>query len=111
VIGKDGQELEKLHQTADVDTLHGIIARGFPNTFWTGPPQGVLTANQTFCLDVMCEQAAYILRNAEEKARKENGKEAGTVVIEASAEAVEKWGDEIASHALAQAPMAGCTPG
>lgn len=39
VVGKHGKTMEQVNGEGGLDTLHGVIANGFPNAFWSGPLQ------------------------------------------------------------------------
>lgn len=106
MTGRDGQVLEERSNKGELSTLHGIIARDFPNMFWPGPLQGATTANQTFVLDMMTEHIAYVVSTAAQRAGS-----GSRPIIEPSAEAQEQWANVIMSRAAALAGMAGCTPG
>ncbi|KAF8417842.1 hypothetical protein EV426DRAFT_638679 [Tirmania nivea] len=88
-------------------TLHGVITRGFPNLFLTGPYQTGATANWTAVLDQLAIHTAYIVSEAEAKATKKRRK----VTIEPTVEGEENWSMQIMSRAGSLAAVAGCTPG
>lgn len=87
-------------------TLHGVITRGFPNLFLTGPYQTGAGANWTAVLDQLAIHAAYIVSKAEARATKKR-----KVTIEPTIEGEENWSMQIMSRAGSLAAAAGCTPG
>lgn len=102
IIGKDGLDLEIQTNKGELLTLWGIIGKGFPNLFWTGPYQAGTTANNTFTLDTMITHAAYIMAEAVKKG--------GNPVVEPTMEAQGQWATQIAMGAATFAGMQGCTP-
>lgn len=102
VTGKGGLDMETQTNRGELLTLHGIMGRGFPNIFWTGPYQGGTTANNTFTLDTMATQAAYIMAEALKKGK--------NPVVEPTEEAQGNWAMQIAMGAATFAGMSGCTP-
>ena len=102
VTGKNGLDMETQANMGELLTLHGIMGRGFPNIFWTGPYQGGTTANNTFTLDTMITQAAYIMSQALNKGK--------NPVVEPTEEAQGQWAMQIAMGAATFAGLSGCTP-
>ncbi|RPB22635.1 FAD/NAD(P)-binding domain-containing protein [Terfezia boudieri ATCC MYA-4762] len=90
-------------------TLHGVITRGFPNLFLTGPYQTGAAANWTAVLDQLAIHTSYIISEAEAKVTKKRRK--GKVTIEPTVEGEEGWSMQIMSRAGSLAAAAGCTPG
>lgn len=88
VTGKNGLDMDETASKGELLTLHGIMGKNFPNMFWTGPSQGGATANNTFTLDTMATQAAYIISQAL--------KDGKNPVIEPSDEAQGQWAMQIA---------------
>ena len=109
VTGRDGLSLDK-KWTDGIETLHGVISRGFPNLFWPGPRQAGATANQCFVLDNLATHVAYILSESERRATREQ-LSSQTFTVEPTAEAVEEWSMQILMRAATFAGLSGCTPG
>ena len=105
VNGRAGRDMDIFNEHGDLFSLHGIVSRGFPNLFWTGPLQAAANASNTFLLDNLATHVSYIMNEAMQKA--DNGK---GPAVEPTAEAQESWANEIASGAMTFAAMSGCTP-
>ena len=106
VKGREGQDMEELSKNLAFATLHGCLSYGFPNIFFTALNQAGCGVNQVQRLERQSEHIGYIIAEAEKRL---NGKK--KLIIEASNEACQKWGDEIASAAHLTAGMLACTPG
>ncbi|KAL2071193.1 hypothetical protein VTL71DRAFT_12428 [Oculimacula yallundae] len=113
VLGRDGIKMEEKYQKAELLTLHGIIANGFPNMFFPGFSQAGVGVNQTQRLDEQSTQMAYMIREAECRSKTSQNGTSNSVaktVIEPTAEGCEDWANQCASKAHLFATMAGCTP-
>ncbi|CZT21100.1 related to monooxigenase [Ramularia collo-cygni] len=110
VIGKNGHDMEDRFGTAQLMSLHGIAAHHFPNLFFTGLSQAGVGANQTSRLDEQSVHIAHIIKEAEKMKKATSGEQHTTVVVEATEEACEAWGDKVAGIAHMAAPMQGCLP-
>jgi len=105
VRGREGKTLDDKWKKG-VSTLHGIITRGFPNLFFTGPHQAGASANQVYSLDQFAIHLAYLLSKATQDHEARKGKTA----IEPTADAEEAWSMEVVSRAGVFAAFSGCTP-
>ena len=105
VTGRNGLDMEEQTNKGELLTLHGVLGRGFPNIFWTGPYQAATTANNTFTLDTLVTHAAYIITQT-----LRNVKRGMSPVVEPTEEAQAKWAMQIMAGAATFAGMAGCTP-
>lgn len=105
VTGRNGLDMEEQTNKGELLTLHGVLGRGFPNVFWTGPYQAGTTANNTFTLDILATHAAYII--AQTIRNVEKGR---SPVVEPTEEAQAQWAMQIMAGAATFAGMAGCTP-
>lgn len=56
VKGRDGVSLEECNDKGEVSTLHGVVARGFPNMFWPGMPR----TNQSLFRETMTLMSASL---------------------------------------------------
>ncbi|KAH9809198.1 monooxygenase [Teratosphaeria destructans] len=105
VTGRDGNNLEDVYKSHELETLHGVMAVNFPNLILGGSTQGFSASNYTFILDIMSDHYAYIFSTAESQNHNK------PVVIEPTRDAHQAWAAVIARHSLKYAAMAGCTPG
>jgi len=87
-------------------TLHGVITRGFPNLFLTGPHQTGVGVNWTGLQDQLAIHAAYIVSEAEARATKKKRK----ITVEPTVEGEDNWSLQIISRAASLAAAGGCTP-
>ena len=106
VTGKDGQDMEELNTALNFTTLYGCTAPGFPNLFFSGLSQAGVGVNQNQRLWRQGEHISYTIAEAERRVGP--GKKP---LIEATPEACEKWGDELASSAHLTSAVFTCTPG
>ena len=97
--------MEEQTNKGELLTLHGVLGRGFPNIFWTGPYQAGTTANNTFTLDTLVTHAAYIITQTIRNAREDE-----RPAVEPTEEAQTQWAMQIMAGAATFAGMAGCTP-
>jgi hypothetical protein len=88
-------------------TLHGVMARGLPNLFFTGSSQAGACVNLTYVLDETATHVAYILSKAVSKCSSLSQK----VVMEPTTQAEEGWAHKILARAAGLRGIAGCTPG
>ncbi|KAF2759527.1 FAD/NAD(P)-binding domain-containing protein [Pseudovirgaria hyperparasitica] len=134
IIGRHGISLDEAWKLAP-NTLHGVVAGGFPNLFFPGPLQAAAGPNFTFVIECLVEHAVGMAvgaakkkgkRAAGEKGEGEAEAEKGTkgpepepepeleidgLTIEPTPEATAAWADRIARDAAHFACIAGCTPG
>ncbi|CZT09083.1 related to monooxigenase [Rhynchosporium agropyri] len=116
VTGVNGICMENQFQSGQLLTLHGLIARGFPNMFLPGFSQAGVGVNQTQRLDAQALQFVYMIREAEKRTREiQNGRSNGTdgspkTVIQPTQQACDYWADQCASKAHMLATMGGCLP-
>ncbi|KAK2624224.1 hypothetical protein QTJ16_006174 [Diplocarpon rosae] len=103
VIGKDGLNMEESFKEGKLTTLHGLIARNFPNLFYPGFSQAGVGVNQTQRLDEQGSHIAFTIREAERK----TGQNA---IIEPTNAACEDWACQTAARAHLLSTMGGCTP-
>ena len=102
IYGRDGQSLTGKWQRG-LSTLHGMHSRGFPNSFFMGPPQSAFTVNYPHSLDEQSIHLAYIIKQAQDR---------GVQVVEAAEEAEQQWVRTIIDKArMNQEFQAQCTPG
>lgn len=104
IVGREGRTLSETWEAEGTRSLHGVLGRGFPNLFFSGPSQGGSSPNQTFTLDCMAQHAAYIIAKATNIAAKPH------FAIEPTDAAVEDWANQILKRAAALSGMRGCTP-
>ncbi len=108
IYGVDGESIYD-HWEGGMRTMHGLMARGFPNMFLCG---GLfvfqLGANYAYGVDVQAEHVAYTVSELMKR---------DAQVANVSAEAVERWVDDQLSAESSQAQLvlggspASCTPG
>lgn len=106
VIGKNGEDMEALSKTMDLQTLHGCISYNFPNLFLLGLSQAGVGVNQVQRIEAQATHNAKIIADAEKvvgKGRKP--------IIEPTEEACKTWGDELASCAHLTSGILSCLPG
>ena len=106
VKGKDGQDMEALSKQMDLLTLHGCTSHGFPNLFTMSLAQAGVGVNQVQRLDEQTMHIAYLIAEAEQKVGK-----GSKPIVEPTAEACQKWGDELAANAHLTSGILACTPG
>ncbi|KAF1344279.1 flavin-binding monooxygenase-like family protein [Delphinella strobiligena] len=94
IKGRKEQCLEEVWLTQGVSTLHGVVARDFPNFLFTA--------------EQVSQHVAYIINQA--LGRFGTGKSERKVVIEPTQQAQEDWSIQILRRAGALAGAAGCTP-
>jgi len=102
IIGRDGGTLTE--RWADgARTFHGLHSRGFPNCFIFSIVQSGFSVNFPHMLDEQARHTAYVLGEARRR---------GARVIEASAEAEDRWVQTIETLARNNlAFLEACTPG
>lgn len=103
VTGKDGQYLEHEFEQGKLNTLHGVISRGFPNMYWPGPFQATASVNQVHVLDILSTHIAYIITASDRRV-------GGRAIVEPLREAEDEWALTISRGAYKFAALAGCTP-
>ena len=108
VTSKQGQDMEALNKALTFATLYGCTAAAFPNLFFMGLSQAGVGVNQVQRLWRQAEHIAYTIAEAEKRVVGSGNKK---VLIEASPEACQQWGDELASAAHLTSAMLTCTPG
>lgn len=102
VEGRDGLSLYD-HLQDGFRTLHGLMAHGFPNMFFTGFIQGGISASVTEMYDVQTGHIAHIIRQTLDR---------GATVVEPTEQAQDGWVRTIHETAISmQAFLAECTPG
>jgi cation diffusion facilitator CzcD-associated flavoprotein CzcO len=106
VTGRQGQTMEDKWNNG-LATLHGVMARGLPNLFFTGSSQAGACVNLTYVLDETATHVAYILSKAVSKCSSLSQK----VVMEPTTQAEEGWAHKILARAAGLRGIAGCTPG
>lgn len=106
IKGRNEQSLEEVWSTQGVSTLHGAVARDFPNLFYSGLVQVGFSPNFLFTAEQVSQHVAYIISQAVERF----GTSEEKVVIEPSQQAQEDWSMQILQRAGALAGAAGCTP-
>ena len=102
IIGKDGKTLSD-HWGNGLRSMHGLTTHGFPNCFFLGSTQAVITVNVPHSLSEQAEHLAWILAemNKRDKTR-----------VEPTADAETEYVDEIRRLAtLGTRFYAECTPG
>ncbi len=100
--GRDGESLYT-HWGKGFRTLHGIMARGFPNHFATGFIQGGVTAATTLMFEQQADHIAYIIAQAKSR---------GITVVEPSSEAEDEWVATIRANSIDNSDfVTTCTPG
>jgi cyclohexanone monooxygenase len=102
IVGRGGVTLSQ--QWADgAVTLHGLHSVGFPNCFFMGMTQSVISPNFVHLLNEQAKHVAYVMRNAREQ---------GWTNIEVTPEAQAEWCETIVRLARAgERFFAECTPG
>ncbi len=108
VYGVDGESIYD-HWDGGMRTMHGLMARGFPNMFHCG---GLfvfqLGANYCYGVDVQAKHVAYTMSELKKR---------NVQVAQPSAEAEQQWVDDQVSHESSQAQLVlggspeSCTPG
>jgi cyclohexanone monooxygenase len=102
VHGRDGLTLSA-DWAQEPKTLHGLLARGFPNLLIYSVTQGGQNANYVHVLDDLATQTAYIVRRCADQRIE---------TIEPTQEATDGWKGEIIQSIFEIAPYnADCTPG
>lgn len=106
VTGRNELTMKKKWATRGAATLHGITTSAFPNLFMIGVQQSAITANFTGAVETAGRHAAYIVAEAQRRA-----KDPRRVVVEPTEEAEEAWTAEILKYDLWTSPLVTCTPG
>jgi cation diffusion facilitator CzcD-associated flavoprotein CzcO len=102
IVGRGGVKLSEKWSDGAV-TFHGLHSTGFPNCYFMGLVQSVITPNFVHLLNEQAKHIAYVLENAREQ---------GWSVVEATAEAEADWVATIERLAKAgERFFAECTPG
>jgi len=102
IIGKNGQTLSD-HWGNGLRSMHGMTTHGFPNCFFLGSTQAVITVNVPHALSEQAEHLAFILTEVKKRNKTQ---------VQPSAEAEAEYVAEI--HRLAALGTrfyAECTPG
>lgn len=103
--GRNGQTMTQRTETATNAPLLGMAISGFPNVFSFFSRGGGASWNLTSIYDTMAKYLASILKQAHMEL--EDGKK---IIVEATPESEDKWGDEIAERAAVYSGMSACTP-
>ena len=102
IYGRDGVSLTEAWAGGPA-TLHGMLARGFPNLLSFHMIQGGIAINFAHLLDEYAIHAAWLISNCLEN---------GVAQIEPTAEAQDAWFNTLLGHLGSQAMFfAQCTPG
>lgn len=108
ITGRDGLSMDD-KWAASVGTLHGLMARGFPNLFLAGNlAQASASWNNVHSMDIMAKQSAYILTAAKAKICPNNDQ--SKIVIEPTLEAEENWSKQVAAGAPGFGAIGRCLP-
>ncbi|KAI9666523.1 MAG: hypothetical protein M1821_004459 [Bathelium mastoideum] len=105
ITGRNGISMSEAWALDGPTTLHGTLDCNFPNLFLSGPWQASTSPNYLFNVDEQAKHAAYILTEAQRRAKGQ------AFTVKATPTAVEDWGLQVLMHAAPMAAMAGCTPG
>ncbi|TGJ87289.1 hypothetical protein E0Z10_g1484 [Xylaria hypoxylon] len=109
VFGRHGRELSEKFSTEGISTLYGVASNGFPNLFWLGVAQSVISANHASVLDTLAQLTAYMI--GEGHARVGDGTKAQRgVTVEVDTAAEQAWGMRILQGAARFATISICTP-
>ena len=102
ITGRDGQTLSD--KWADgILTLHGFSTSGFPNCFFLGFTQSVVTVNVPHALNEQAKHVTHILSEARER---------GADTVEVTSAGEQGWLEEMQSKArFGEKFRAECTPG
>ncbi|EUC43525.1 hypothetical protein COCMIDRAFT_38526 [Bipolaris oryzae ATCC 44560] len=103
--GRNGQTMSQKAETTRNAPLFGIAVSGFPNLFSFFSRGNGTSWNLTSMYDSMATYVAAELKKAHMQV--EEGKK---VIIEATPEAEDKWGDEMAKRAALYSALGACTP-
>ena len=105
IQGCNGQTMSCKVETVGNPPLFGIALSGFPNLFSYFSLGGGASWNMTSVYDMMARYLASTLKKAHMQV--EDGKR---VIVEATPEAEDKWGDEVAKRAALYSALGACTP-
>ncbi|MCZ6665047.1 MAG: NAD(P)/FAD-dependent oxidoreductase [Gammaproteobacteria bacterium] len=102
IVGRDGLKLSE--KWADgTSSFHGLHSHGFPNCYFMGLVQSVLTPNFPHLLNEQSKHIAYVIKHARDH---------DITIVEAKMEAEAEWVDTIRRLArLGERFFAECTPG
>jgi cation diffusion facilitator CzcD-associated flavoprotein CzcO len=102
IVGRGGVKLSEKWSDGAV-TFHGLHSTGFPNCYFMGLVQSVITPNFVHLVNEQAKHIAYVLENARER---------GWTLVEATPEAEADWVATIERLAKAgERFFAECTPG
>ncbi len=102
VHGRGGRTLTEAWKNG-VETLHGLLSRGFPNCFIVSNVQSGFSANFPHMLNEQVKHIAYIIRNAEDRQAR---------TVEPSQDAQDAWVDTIVKLSVMREQfLKECTPG
>jgi cation diffusion facilitator CzcD-associated flavoprotein CzcO len=105
IVGRNGRKLSEKYEEEGICTLHGVCTNGYPNLFYQSAAQAGASANYMHLLDVLSEHIASVIAQGLKRTS------SGSVVIEASYDAENAWGMQIAQNAAYFSPLVICTPG
>ncbi|KAL4766867.1 hypothetical protein BDW60DRAFT_201449 [Aspergillus nidulans var. acristatus] len=104
INGRDGISMDEKWKEMP-GTFHGLLTRGFPNLFLSGPTQAGSTVNVVHSVDVLATHASHILKKALLHAPKGQ-----RLLLEPTWTAEEAWSMRVAEGAYGYAALTGCTP-
>jgi cyclohexanone monooxygenase len=104
IYGRGGLNIEeKFSMTKGYESLFGMHAKEFPNSFFFGIGQTGFSSTYTYALDEQAIQLSYLLSRA---------REMGAKTIEPTQEAVDEWVQTIIEKArVSKEFQENCTPG
>ncbi|KEF52018.1 uncharacterized protein A1O9_12008 [Exophiala aquamarina CBS 119918] len=105
ILGRHGLDMNDKWENG-IETLHGLISRGFPNLFIYGVNQTGSTVNYAHMVDVTTFHGVKIVASAVAQASPGRTRP----VIEPTAEGEDAWTEKILETAFAYAGLDGCTP-
>lgn len=110
IIGRDGLSMDDKWDSG-IETLHGLMIRGFPNLFLSGNlSQAGASWNNVHSMDVLARHTAFIL-TASEKAHASGACDSSRkIVIEPSKQAEDAWTKRVSSGAPGFGAMNTCLP-
>lgn len=108
VVGRGGRTVAEFFTPTNPDfgTLLAVAMPGFPNMFISSTPTGGASYNYTHFADVTARLISHVIAEGSRKATNPD-----TLVVEATAEAAERYTQEVARQAAWFAVMPTCTPG
>ncbi|MFI5717624.1 flavin-containing monooxygenase [Nocardia sp. NPDC051750] len=100
--GRAGRSLYD-HWDKGFRTLHGVMANGFPNLYFTGFIQGGVTAATTLMFEQQADHIAYIVKTAQSR---------GVATVEPTEDAEAGWVGTIRANSVDNTTfVTECTPG